>query len=173
MKRGRGRPSGRVFPQQDNWVKGRLVAQYGKIGESDEMVIVAFCPSYIHDDSKFKELMAIREKWDREIGSIIRQKIISRDHEFFRRMADAVKAKAEFKGVASPSRSHAVWCRIICRIEHQPFTLSGLRNYYKKCGHMVDSSTLSKMYHWAKSAEVAKVHRIPPALMKSKNSGTK
>lgn len=174
MKKRRGRPRGKVFPQQDNLLKGRLVATYGKIGESEEMVIATCCPhSYIHDDEKNKELRQLRETWNCDIGSIIGQKIISRDHEFFRRMADSVEALAKFNGSASPTRSHAVWYKIICHLQHEPFTLMGLRNYYEERGRKVDSSTLSKIYRWAKSAEVAKVHMIPPALMKAKKSGAK
>jgi len=177
----RGRPRGKEYPQPDNLTKGFLIAQFGKIGASEEMVVVFQCPYRTIDQlQKSRVLRQVlnvverdRKQWDAEISQIIGQKIVAGDHHFFRRMADAVEAvsQTKFEHVKSP-RYHALDYKLSCYAQGIHFTQKGLRPYLGSKGVSIDSSTLSKIYRWASGAKLYLLPLIPSALgVKPKRSG--
>jgi hypothetical protein len=164
MKRKRGRPRGKVFPQPDNLFKGFWNADFGKIGSSVAMEIVMMCP---HADSRRKLRRGVLKKWNSEIGQMVGEKIASRDHAFFDDLATAIETLNKNENPHSIERSIALDYKLRCELSHQPFTLKGLRADYRRRGKekmAEDSSKLSKIYRWAKSAEWRKLPAIPEAV---------
>jgi len=183
MNRKRGRRPGKVYPQPDNIFEGIWNAHWGKIGTSEAMLIAMFCPYRLWGPRKLalwekealkglprapwskkllKQLGRRLEKWDCEIGPCIGRKIATGDYQFFHQLGAAVEELAKEEPQAhSLNRLFALEYKLLCLTVGQPFTVKGLGNFYGQRGHRIDSSTLSKMYHWARLAKVRKLRAIP------------
>ena len=175
MNTKRGRPKGKKYPQPHNIYEGMWVASFGKLGASQAMRVILFCP--------FSEIDRIQEippksrtrwdkqilrwdlrylkKWNREIGTVVGQRIAARDHDFFRQIADALEevSKENHLPCDKDRRHLALDHKLDCHIDGKPFNLKGLRDVYRRNGVKIDSSTLSKLYRWAQSAEWRKIPR--------------
>ena len=95
MKRKRGRPRGKVFPQPDSLFKGFWTADFCKMGSSVAMEIVMMCPhAEIRriqslppdklsktDKQSLKLRRAVLKKWNFIMGQIVGEKIASDDSE--------------------------------------------------------------------------------------------
>jgi hypothetical protein len=172
VKRKRGRPRGRKYPQPETTDEGFDIATYGKIGGSEAMDIVRDCPyrtiNFIaevpskHRGRAEKKLLKfapkLEEWWALRIGPIIGQKIASGDGEFFRQLANVVEEFSKVEGaIESPRRYLAIAYKFACDAQSILFTRKGLRDFYNRCcpGEKIDSSTLSKQFKWAQSAKVS------------------
>ena len=194
MNKKRGRPPGKVYPQPDNIFEGIWNAQHGKIGISESMHVAKFCPYWATvplklaprekealkhvervapgDKRSFKQLEQLLKKWDCAIGPVIGRKIAAGDHQFFHELGDSVEQLAKESHEAdSPSRLFALEYKLFCLTWGEPFTLKGLRSYYRKRGHRIDDSTLSKVHKWARSATLPrKLPAIPDELTGKKRA---
>ena len=172
MKRKRGRPRGKKFPQPHTTAEGFDIAIYGKIGSTEAMGLIRDCPypainfmgkiepKYRGKTDKkfFKWAPTFTKDWALRIGPIVGQKIASGDAEFFRQLANAVEEFSNAKGaIESRSRYLAIEHKLVCDAHGKPFTRKGLREYYNRhCpGETIDSSTLSKRFKWAQSAKLS------------------
>ena len=172
MKRKRGRPRGRKYPQPQTTDEGFDIATYGKIGGTEAMDIVRDCPyptiNFIaevpskHRGRAEKKLLKfapkLEEWWALRIGPIIGQKIASRDGEFFRQLANVVEEFSRLeKGVESHRRYLAIAHKFSCDAQGIPFTRKGLHDYYNRRypREIIESSTLSKLFKWAQSAKIS------------------
>jgi hypothetical protein len=180
MNRKRGRPRGKVFPQPDNVFKGLWIAGHGQIGASAAMQIVDLCPYQeirrieklpvekrsVRDKRALELYRRYFKKWNPEIGRIVGEKIAAGDYTFFRELATAIESLTNKKHPYSLERLLALEHKLGGDIWGQPFTLRGLRAYYRRRGiKKIDSSKLSKLYRWAKSAEWRKLPAIPPGML--------
>jgi hypothetical protein len=183
MNRKKGRPPGKVYPEPDNVLKGIWNAKHGKIGISESMHIAMFCPYRAMVPRKLaprekealkdiprapwskkhlKQLGRHLKKWDCAIGPVIGRKIATGDHQFFHELGDSVEELAKESHYAnSPNKLFALEYKLGCLMFDKPFTLKGLRSYYRQRerGHQIDDSTLSKLHKWARSAKLP--HRLP------------
>jgi hypothetical protein len=186
MKKKRGRPPGKAYPEPVSAIQGLWIAGYGKLGASEAMLVVQLCP---HRDIEKIERIPLEkrnrwhkqilrnarrylQKWNREIGTIVGQRIVAGDHDFFRQLADVVeKFSSSDQRIRKDHRSLATSHKLDCDADGEPFTLKGLRDYYKRNGHRIDSSTLSKMYRWARSAPDLQIRRTlePLYIKRQKN----
>jgi|SRR2546428_821574 len=170
MKTKRGRPRGSKYPQPDNIFKGMWSAQFGKIGAAAAMHIVIKCPHreirYLEslppdmmstkwDKQRLKRTHRDLKNWNPEVGQLIGEKIASGDSAFFHELALAIEAisKGGRSQTHSVRRYLALERKLACDLWGEPFTLKALRDYYALHKHKIDSSTLSKIHQWAKSAE--------------------
>jgi hypothetical protein len=163
MKRSRGRPKGKKFPQPQTTAEAFAIAIYGKLGTTEAMGILLDCPwpliaagkSCSRVDrmlvSSVPKLAA--DAWARRIGPIIAKKIALGDGEFFRQLGSAVEefSKTEDR-VESRRRYLAIECKLSCDNAGLSFTRKRLRDYYNRNnpGDKIDSSTLSKLFRWSK-----------------------
>jgi hypothetical protein len=171
MKRSKGRPKGKKYPQPRT-TEGFDTAIYGKIGVSEAMGIIRDCPyptiEFIkkvppkhrgQGDKRFlKWAPKLEASWALRIGPIIGQKIASGHGEFFRQLTNAVEEFSNIRGpIESPRRYLAITCKFFCEATGVRFTQKALRDYYNRHnpGEKIDSSTLSKQFKWAQSAEVS------------------
>jgi hypothetical protein len=172
MKRKRGRPRGRKYPQPQTTAEGFDIAKYGKVGGTEAMDLIRDCPypaiNFIGKiDPKYRDQADKRflkwapkfaESWALRIGPILGQKVASYDGEFFRQLATAVEefSKVE-KGVESHRRYLAIAHKFSCDAQGIPFTRKGLHDYYnRRCPReTIESSTLSKLFKWAQSAKIS------------------
>jgi hypothetical protein len=176
MNRKRGRPRGKVFPQPDNVFKGSWTAEHGQIGASAAMQVVVLCPyQEIRRIEKLppekrsvldKQALELRrrylKKWNSEIGQMIGEKIAAGDQAFFRELAAVVESLSDKRRQLHSARRYlALEYKLDCDVWGETFTLKGLRDYYTRHKHKTDSSTLSKIYRWAKSADWRKLPAIP------------
>jgi hypothetical protein len=176
MKRKRGRPPGRKFPQPDNIFKGLWNADFGKLGTSTAMHIVIMCP--YREISRIEKLppkkrsawdkraLALRKrylkKWNTEMGQMAGKKIAAGDYTSFREFAAAIEIlEDKNQQPHSARRSLALEYKADCDAWGVPFTSKGLGDFYRRRKHKIDSSALSKMYRWAKSALYRKLPAIP------------
>jgi hypothetical protein len=170
MKRTRGRPKGKKYPQPRTTAEGFDTAISGKVGSTEAMGVIRDCPypsiKFIEEidpqrrdifDNKFlRWVPQVAEAWALRIGPIIGQKIASGDGEFFRQLADAVEEFSNTeRQVESPRRYLAIACKSDCEAARVPFTRKALRKYYDRhyAGQSIDSSALSKLFKWAQSAK--------------------
>jgi hypothetical protein len=185
MKRKRGCPPVKSYPQPQTLREGLEIAAYGKLGSSEVMAILRHCPYWninrvqwtaVKNRTKEgKELLSRElphlERWENEIGVIVGQKIAAGDSEFFRQLGDALERSREgisvdfSRGTAAQDcvrfdgqidnvrRFLAISHRLDCYMTRVPFTSKGLRDYYRRYNQNMDSSTLSKMWRWALSAD--------------------
>jgi hypothetical protein len=147
MKRQRGRPKGKQYPEPKTILEAFRIARYRKLGASEGMWVVICCP-----------LLAAHNinQWNREIGTLVRQRICARDQEFFRQIADAIEVRSSRELPNIERRRYlAIQYKLDCAGQGKPFTRRGLRDFYNRHdpGQRIESSTLSKIYKWAKSAE--------------------
>jgi hypothetical protein len=177
MNRKRGRPRGKVFPQPDNVFKGLWIAKHGQIGASDAMQIVVLCPYQeirrieklpaekrsVRDKQALELRRRYLKKWNSEIGRMVGEKIAAGDYPFFYELATAIESLTNKNDVPySVERLLALDYKLDCDIWGQTFTLKGLRAHYVLRGKgKIDSSKLSKLYRWAKSAEWRQLPAIP------------
>jgi hypothetical protein len=151
-------------------------AKFGKIGLSPAMHIACMCPYY--DTSRIEKLPPEKRsaydrrvlklargyvrKWNPAMGQIVGEKIAAGDYTFFEDLAAATKNLAD-KGREHHSirRYWALEHKLDCETWGAPFTLKGLRRHYAEREHKIDSSTLSKMYRWARSADWHKLPLLP------------
>jgi hypothetical protein len=179
MKRKRGRPPGRKFPQPSNVFEGMWNATFGKLGASEAMHVVMMCPYRevgciehlpVGKLSKTKKrTLELRhrqfEKWNSEIGKMVGEKIAAGDYTFFHDLAAAVESLRDKEDAPhSIDRLLALEYKLECEGWGQPFTLRGLRAYYDRRGigkKNMDSSKLSKMYSWVRSAVPSKLPGLP------------
>jgi hypothetical protein len=176
MKRKRGRPPGKKFPQPDNIFKGKWNAALGKLGVSAATHIAMMCPHRVirHMEKKPPEKrsswdkrgLELRrrylKKWNAEMGQIVGERIAAGDYTFFHELAAVIETlEDKNRKTHSVSRSLALDYKLGCDTFGAAFTLKGLRNFYAQRKHKIDSSTLSKMYRWASSAASRKLHAIP------------
>jgi hypothetical protein len=165
MKRKRGRPPGKKFPQPDNIFKGMWNATFGKVGASEAMHVVMGCP--YRGSPRIESLPQRRryfKTWNAKVGQLIGEKIGTGDHAFFRDLAIAIETLNKNEDPHSIERSIALDYRLDCEMSNQPFTLKGLRAEYRRLGKKQiaeDSSKLSKIYRWAKSAKWRKLPYLP------------
>jgi hypothetical protein len=161
MKRKRGRPTGKKFPQPNNIFKGMWNAAFGKIGVSEAMHMVIGCP-YREGNSLDRRK---REGWDSQVGQIVGKKIAAGESAFFHELAAAVESFTRKEDEPhSIERQLALDYKMDCEFCGQPFTLRGLRAFYDRHGkdkEKIDSSKLSKLYSWARDAEWRKLPRVP------------
>jgi hypothetical protein len=177
MKRKRGRPPGKKYPQPHTTAEGFDIATYGKIGGTEAMSIIRDCPYPAINlfrqidpryrgklDKKFlKWAPELAERWALRIAPIIGQKIAAGDGEFFRELANAVEEFSNVKGAIESRRRYlAIQYKFYCDAHGIPFTRKGLRDYYKHCcpGEEINSSTLSKQFKWAQLAKVSNENLI-------------
>ena len=169
MKRGKGRPKGKEYPQPRTVADGYDIAIYGKVGASEAMGIIRDCPypttEFIRIDSsqsraqvdrkRFRSALNFADGWALRIGPIIGQRIASGDSEFFRQLADAVEKFSKGEGTMEKRRYLAIAYKVTCDRMGVPFTRKGLRDHYNReySGQTIDSSTLSKLFKWALSAK--------------------
>jgi hypothetical protein len=174
MKRKRGRPKGKNYPQPHNIFEGFWTASLGKLGASEAMRVILVCPYRDLDQieaippkkpSRQKgEILKPEseiEQWNREIGTVIAQRIVTRDQDFFRRLADLLAELSNEDHVPlNKDRRHlALDHKVWCHLSGQPFNLKGLRDVYVRAEVKIDPSTLSKLYLWVQSAEYRKIPR--------------
>ena len=170
MKRKRGRPRGRKFPEPKTTAEGFDIATYGKIGGTEAMTIIRDCPypaiNFIGgidpqyrgkvDKKILRWAPKLAERWALRICPIIGQKIAAGDGEFFRQLANAVDEFSKpQEPIESRSRYLAIEHKLACDAQGKPFTRKGLRDYYnRRCPReTIDPSTLSKRFKWAQSAK--------------------
>jgi hypothetical protein len=187
MKRKRGRPKGKKYPQPRNIYEGFWIASFGKLGASPAMLVILVCPyrdleeiQTIPPRKRTRQNRKILkpesdyiEQWNREIGTVIAQRIVTRDHDFFRQIADllAELSKEDYMPLDKDRRHLALDYKLWCHISGQPFNLKGLRDVYVRQGVKIDPSTLSKLYRWAESAPWRKVPRtLAPLFLNSKRA---
>lgn len=181
MNRKRGRPRGKVFPQPDNVFKGFWIAKHGQIGASDAMQIVVLCPYQeirrieklpagkrsVRDKQALELRRRYLKKWNSEIGRMVGERIADGDYTFFRELSAAIERLTDESHESySVERLLALEHKLDCDIWGQTFTLKGLRARYVLRGRgKIDSSKLSKLYRWAKSAEWRKLPAIPSGML--------
>jgi len=170
MKRKRGRPPVKSYPQPHTIADGYDIAIYGKLGASEAMGIIRDCPypttKFIRIDcpesrarigtKSFRSALNLADGWALRIGPIIGQKIASGDGDFFRSLADLVeKFSQEEEEIMETRRYLAIGYKGTCDRTGVPFTRKGLRDHYDRNypGQTIDSSTLSKLFKWAQSAK--------------------
>lgn len=165
MKRKRGRPPGKKFPQPKTIIEGMWNADFGKVGVSEAMHVVMGCP---YRESPWIEGLPQRrrffKKWNAEAGQLIGEKIATRDHAFFQDLATAMETLNKNEEPHSIERLMALEHKLNCELSHQPFTFKGLRAYYRRHGKekmAEDSSKVSKHFRWAKSAKWRKLPYLP------------
>lgn len=184
MKRKRGRPPVKSYPQPQTLREGLEIAAYAKLGSSRVMAILRHCPYWSinrvqktavknrtkEDKELLSRELAYLERWEHEIGVIVGQRIAAGDVEFFHQLGDALERSREgisvdfargtsardcvrFEGqIDNVRRFLAISHRWDCYMMTVPFTSKGLRDYYRRYNQNMDSSTLSKMWRWARSA---------------------
>jgi hypothetical protein len=105
MKRKRGRPRGKTYPEPDTISKALDTAMYGKIGASEAMALLRDSPfptlDYIKgkppkkrnavDKEYLRRAPEFIERWSRRAGQILCDKVALRDVKFFRDLADALE----------------------------------------------------------------------------------
>jgi hypothetical protein len=126
MKRKKGRPPGKKFPQPDNITKAMWNAALGKLGASEAMHVVLGCP--YRESPLIKSLAQRRrcfKKWNAEAGQLIGEKIGARDHAFFDDLATAIKTLDKNEDPHSIERLMALNYKEGCELSHQPFTQKG------------------------------------------------
>jgi hypothetical protein len=79
MKRKRGRPPGKKFPQPNNIFKGMWNAAFGKIGVSEALHIVMGCPYREGNSLDHRK----RVGWDSQMGQIVGKKLPPVTPHFF------------------------------------------------------------------------------------------
>jgi hypothetical protein len=171
MKRKPGRPPEKSRPEPQTIGEGTDIAVYGKLGASEAMAFVRDCPyptiDYIQrkasrkrdrvDKDYLRGAPEFAEQWARRIGPIVGKKIVAGDGRFFRELADAVEeCSKSIRPIEDLRRYLAIQYRLICYANDLAFTSKGLRDYYRRYnpGDNVDSSTLSKIMKWARSAQL-------------------
>src|SRR5438552_2523786 len=175
MKKSRGRPKGKKYPQPHTTAEGFDIATYGGTGGTEAMSILRDCPypaikfvedkhpthRYRHEDYFSRLAPTLAEAWVRRIGPIIGQKIASGDVEFFRQLANAVEESSKTeREIENPLRYLAIGYKyLFCDLTGIPFTRKGLGNFYRsECpGQTIRSSTLSKLFKWAQSSAKATI----------------
>jgi len=175
MKKKRGRPLGKKYPQPDNIFKAMWNVEFGKLGVSAAMHIAIMCPyrdylvlgggrTQVVFFKKNKE-RRYREKWNSEIGKMVGEKIAAGDYTFFHDLAAAIETLTDQSAKPhSIQRLLALEHKFDCELCGQPFTLKGLRAFYnrhRKVGTDIDSSQLSRFYRWAKSAQCRMLPVVP------------
>src|SRR5438105_15647667 len=171
MKRKRGRRPGKKYPNPRTTEEGIYNAVYGKLGLTEGMVFVRDCPyNTVHRiekkesnrrDAAEKEYLKRAPKflndWAIRVGQLLGTKILAGDSNFFREIASAVdEYSKDPHPIEDIRRFLAILHRFDCCIAKTPFTSRSLREYYRvrDPGHIIDSSTLSRMVRWAQSAEL-------------------
>jgi hypothetical protein len=175
MKRSRGRPKGKTYPPPEDFFMALSNTVYGKIGASQAVRLVLLCldadfadlvPSPKKTSSK-KHRPSRREaqinKWKREIGTVVWQRILTCDDEFFRQLAEVLETmfKADQPREGFSPRFLALVYKEYCHRERRPFKEKVLRAICEGYNYQIDPSTLSKVYRWAKGAEW---HGLPTTL---------
>jgi hypothetical protein len=176
MKRARGRPSGKVFPQSNDHSTALYIAGLGSLGASDGMRFADVCfstalhllktKSPSRNDRKRRRWTTPRpsRQLSNEIGTVVWQRLLAGDHAFFDQVAKILNGFEQLstkKPALERRRSLALDYKWQCEFMGQPFTERGLADWYKRKGHSIDSSNLSKTYRWAESA---KTHTTPESL---------
>jgi hypothetical protein len=171
MKRKRGRPREKSYPEPDTTSEGFDIAVYGKIGGTEAMAIVRGCPyitvDWIQKKKPVKRDRAEREylkrapefaeKWAIKIGSLLGKKIVEGNSKFFFELAQAVeKYSKDPAPIENLRRYLAIQHRWECYVRGVPFTSKSLGEYYSVHNprDTIDSSNLSRMAKWARSAEL-------------------
>jgi hypothetical protein len=169
VKRKRGRPAGKKFPEPSTLEEGFDIATFGKIGASRGLKFVRDSPcatigwiqqKNVQQRSRGEKLFLERapefiEKWAARVGPYLCERIATGDAKFFREVAEALEETKEGRPIENIRRYLAMEYRFNCRyIDKKPFTSDGLSKYYRHHKQIIDSSTLSKIMRWAKSAEV-------------------
>src|SRR5262252_3012226 len=109
MKRKRGRPPVKSYPQPQTLREGLEIAAYGKLGSSGVMAILRHCPYWSinrvqktavknrtkEDKELLSRELAYLERWEHEIGVIVGQRIAAGDVEFFHQLGDALERSRE------------------------------------------------------------------------------
>jgi hypothetical protein len=170
MKRKRGRPRGKTYPEPDPISKALDTAMYGKIGASEAMALLRDSPfptlDYIKekppkkrnavDKEYLRRAPEFIERWSRRAGQILCDKVALRDVKFFRDLADALEELSkETQPIESFRRYAAIEYKLLCEANNVPFTSKGFSDYYKRRnpGDTIDSSTFSKIMRWARTAK--------------------
>jgi hypothetical protein len=171
MKRKRGRPSGPKYPHPHTTSEGTDIAVYGKIGGTEAMAIVRHCPyskvDWIKrkkrrerdrfDREYLKRAPEFAEQWAIKIGPLLGKRIVEGDAKFFHELAEAVeKYSQDPYPIENFRRYLAMQHRFESYIRGIPFTSKSLREYYRLQNprDIIDSSTLSRMFRWARSAKL-------------------
>jgi hypothetical protein len=171
MKRKRGRPSEKSFPEPSTLRRGFDIASFGKVGGSEAMAFVRDCPyaTIEHIEKKASKKRSRAEKeflrrapeftnnWALRIGPVVGRKILTGDGEFFRQIAAAAeKSCRDAYPIASFRRFVAMQYREDCLLSNTRTSSKGLRDYYRAhCpGETIDSSTLARMMKWVRSAQL-------------------
>lgn len=172
MKRKRGRPPGKSYPEPHTSAEGFDIAIYGKLGASEAMSLLRDCPYPTIDfiqkkDPKKRDLLDEKllrwapkfiEAWLRRVGPILGEKIAAGDSEFFRDLGKAVEKFSKSNRPADKfflRRLLAIECKLHCDATGTPFTCKVLLDHYRRRApeHKIDSSTLSKIRRWARPAK--------------------
>lgn len=154
MKKSRGRPRGKKYPQPQTTAEGFDIATYGKIGGTEAMSILRDCPyptikfvedkhltdRYPHEDYFSRLAPTLADAWVRRVGPIIGQKIASRDVEFFRQLANAVEESLKTeREIENPLRYLAISYKyLLCDVAGIPFT-KGSRQILRFCVSRADN----------------------------------
>jgi len=169
VKGKRGRPLGKKFPEPHTLDEGFDIATFGKTGASRGMAFVRDCPCATIDwirkktpktRSRAEKLFLQRgpefiTKWATRMGPYLCERIAAGDGKFFREVAEALEERREGRTIEDFRRYLALQYRFDCHyIENKPFTSKGLWAYYCRHNHKIDSSTLSKIIRWVRSAEL-------------------
>src|SRR6266436_5895509 len=139
MKKKRGRPKGKSYPEPHTTAEGFDIAICGKLGGSEAMALLRDCPYLMIDflqkrdpkycdivDEKFlkrlrKSVPKLAEKWLRQIGPILSKKIAAGDSEFFRELGDAVdEFVRESRQIESVRRYLAMEYKLFCSAINAP-----------------------------------------------------
>jgi len=129
MKRTRGRPKGKKYPQPDDLFDGYWIAKFGQLGASEPMQVILVClyadfnrlqirPPTIYvdrsgllperpnfhqrktrlprnctgeDEDRREAALRHLHQWNHEIGTVVWQRIVAGDHEFFRQLANGLE----------------------------------------------------------------------------------
>jgi len=170
MKKKRGRPKGKAYPQPHTIEEAFDTAIYGKLGASEAMALLRDSPfpmlDYIKrkpakkrdrvDKEYLRRAPEFIEKWARHAGRILCNKIALGDVTFFRELAHAVDEFCkETRPIESFRRYVAIEYELLSYVSNMAFTSKGLRDYYRRRnpGDIIDSSTLAKMMRYARSAK--------------------
>jgi hypothetical protein len=171
VKRKRGRPREKSYPEPHTTSEGFDIALYGKIGGTEAMPLVRDCPYTTIDwikrkkptkrDRAEKEYLRrapeFAEQWAIKIGPLLGKKIVEGNSKFFFELARAVeKYSKDPIPIENLRRYLAIQHRLECYADGTPFTSKSLREYYRvhNPGEIIDSSTLSRTVKWARSAEL-------------------